>query len=174
MQNYSVDQFKKLITDCKKPYVILLVGLPLSGKDTFIQQLNDSEFSIISRDEILEKQHEKISDYRNAYSKIDSKIVDKLFFNKINDLANEKVNCIVNATNLTKKRRRKIRLRFNDYFKIALIMPELNELEFIKRNLNRFEKNGKKLPESLFHEMTAIYEKVSVDEEFELIIKLLL
>jgi hypothetical protein len=53
-------------------------------------------------------------------------------------------------------------------------MPDLNELEFIKRNLNRFEKNGKKLPDSLFHEMTAIYEEVSVDEEFELIIKLLL
>lgn len=172
MQNYSVDQLKKLISNCNKPCVIILVGLPLSGKDTFIQQLNNSEFSIISRDEILEKQHEKISDYRNAYSKIDGKIVDKLFFNKINDLANGKVNCIVNATNLTKKRRRKISLRFTNYYKIALIMPLLNESEFIKRNLNRFEKRGKKLPNSLFHEMISIYEEVAIDEDFELIVKL--
>jgi predicted kinase len=167
MQNYSVDQFKKLITDCKKPYVVLLVGLPLSGKDTFLAQLNSNDFLIISRDEILEKHNDKISDYRSAFSKIDSKIVDKQFFSKINEHVFSKINCIINATNLTKKRRRKICLRFTDYYRIALIMPLISESEFNRRNVVRYEKIGKKLPNSLYNEMTAVYEEVTEDEEFE-------
>ena len=35
------------------PFVLLLVGPPLSGKDTFIRNLNLSGVEVISRDEIV-------------------------------------------------------------------------------------------------------------------------
>jgi hypothetical protein len=53
-------------------------------------------------------------------------------------------------------------------------MPLISESEFNRRNADRFEKIGKKLPNSLYNEMTAVYEEVTEDEEFELILKLVI
>ena len=171
MQDFTIDELKNLLTDCEKPCLVLLVGIPLSGKDTLISKVNNTLFSIISRDDILESQVDELKGYRSAYTSVDSKTVDKLFFNQINKFATEKASCIINATNLTKKRRRKICLRFQNYYKIAVILPLINEEEFNKRNLFRFEKTGKKLPPALFIEMTKLYETVTIDEEFNRIVR---
>ena len=51
-----------------KPILIVLVGIPLSGKDTFIQQGGFEDFEVISRDEIIHRLG--LGEYRKDYATI--------------------------------------------------------------------------------------------------------
>ena len=83
-----------------KSKVILLVGPPLSGKDTYLRSQDYSDFTIISRDDILMSLHDT-NDYSEAFHKVDQKEVDRLLIQKIQDCIDNKKNVIINMTNLS-------------------------------------------------------------------------
>jgi len=168
VNQHSLFQF---LQTCPQPWAIVLVGLPLSGKDTLINSLDLYSFSTISRDQLLLESQERISDYRNAYSAVDGKELDKKFFHEINRVSETAANVIINATHLTRKRRRKVRLRLEkSHFCIALIMPLLDIQEFTHRNTQRELEEQKKIPLSVYESMLALFEKVEEDEGFEAIL----
>ena len=167
----SILLLKETLNKTAFPTLLMLVGLPLTGKDTLLSQLQPNEFSTVSRDAILEKLSVNKS-YNLSYTQIDSKKVDKFFFSQLNLLAMNKCNCIVNATNLTKKRRRKILLRFVNYYKIIVLMPLIDFETFCERNLYREQTTGKKLSNSLYEQMLSVYEEVSEDEGIDKLIYL--
>lgn len=165
---HSLIQF--LLT-CPQPWAIVLVGLPLSGQDTVIKSLNLNSFTLVSRDQLLLESQEGISDYRNAYSTVDGKELDKKFFHEINRVSETAANVIINATHLTRKRRRKVRLRLEkSHYCIALVLPLLDIQEFTHRNTQREIEEKKKIPMSVFESMLALFEKVEEDEGFEAIL----
>ena len=74
----SILLLKETLNKTAFPTLLMLVGLPLTGKDTLLSQLQPNEFSIVSRDAILEKLSVNKS-YNISYTQTDSKEVDKFF-----------------------------------------------------------------------------------------------
>lgn len=156
-----------------KSKVILLVGPPLSGKDTYLRSQDYSDFTIISRDDILMSLHTN-NDYSEAFHKVDQKEVDRLLIQKIQDCIDNKKNVIINMTNLTKKGRNRHLSKFpnSDYVKIAVVFPKLDIDEYINRNLKRKNEENKLIPLNVIESMIDNWEDVTPDEGFDQIIKL--
>jgi len=153
--------------------VILLVGPPLSGKDTYLRIQDYSDFTMISRDDILMSLHDT-DDYSEAFHKVDQKEVDKLLNQKIQDCIDGKKNVIINMTNLTKRGRNRHLSKFpnSDYEKIAIVFPKLDITEYINRNLKRKNEENKFIPLNVIQSMIDNWEDVTSDEGFDQIIKL--
>jgi len=153
--------------------VILLVGPPLSGKDTYLRIQDYSDFTMISRDDILMSLHDT-DDYSEAFHKVDQKEVDKLLNQKIQDCIDGKKNVIINMTNLTKRGRNRHLSKFpnSDYEKIAIVFPKLDITEYINRNLKRKNEEIKFIPLNVIQSMIDNWEDVTSDEGFDQIIKL--
>ena len=156
-----------------KSKVILLVGPPLSGKDTYLKTQDYSDYVIISRDDILMSLHDT-DDYSSAFNTVNQKEVDKILNQKIQDCIIEKKNVIINMTNLSKKGRNKHLCKFpnSDYEKIAIVFPKLNLCDYINRNDNRKKENNKFIPVNVIHSMIENWQEVTEDEGFDSIIKL--
>jgi uridine kinase len=156
-----------------KSKVILLVGPPLSGKDTYLKSEDFSDFTIISRDDILMSLH-NTNDYSEAFNQVDQKLVDKLLVQKIQDCITEKKNVIINMTNLSKKGRNKHLCKFpnSDYEKIAIVFPKLNLCDYINRNDNRKKEDNKFIPLNVIQSMIENWQETTSDEGFDQIIKL--
>ena len=156
-----------------KSKVILLVGPPLSGKDTYLRSQDYSDFTIISRDDILMSLHDT-NDYSGAFHKVDQKEVDRLLIQKIQDCIDGKKNVIINMTNLTKRGRNRHLSKFpnSDYEKIAVVFPKLDIDEYINRNLKRKNEENKFIPLNVIQSMIDNWEDVTKEEGFDSIIKL--
>jgi len=156
-----------------KPKVILLIGPPLSGKDTYLRSQDYSDFTMISRDDILMSLHDT-NDYSEAFHEVDQKEVDRLLNQKIQDCIDAKKNVIINMTNLTKKGRNRHLCKFPniDYDKIAIVFPKLDITEYINRNQKRKLEENKFIPINVIQSMIDNWEDVTSDEVFDSIIKL--
>ena len=156
-----------------KSKVILLVGPPLSGKDTYLKSKDLSDFTMISRDDILMSLH-NTNDYSEAFNQVDQKEVDRLLNKKIQDCIDNKKNVIINMTNLNKKSRNRHLCKFpnSDYDKIAIVFPKLNLCDYINRNDNRKKVENKFIPVSVIQSMIENWLEVTEDEGFNTIIKL--
>jgi len=156
-----------------KSKVILLVGPPLSGKDSLINKLNLGDATIISRDDILMSLHDT-DDYSEAFHKVDQKEVDRLLNQKIQDCIDGKKNVIINMTNLTKRGRNRHLSKFSndDYDKIAIVFPKLDLSDYIKRNDKRKLEENKFIPVNVIQSMIDNWEDVTSDEGFNKIIKI--
>jgi len=156
-----------------KSKVILLIGPPLSGKDTYLRSQDYSDFTMISRDDILMSLHDT-NDYSEAFHKVDQKEVDRLLNQKIQDCIDGKKNVIINMTNLTKRGRNRHLSKFpnSDYEKIAIVFPKLDITEYINRNLKRKNEENKFIPLNVIQSMIDNWEDVTSDEGFDSIIKL--
>lgn len=156
-----------------KSKVILLVGPPLSGKDTYLRSQDYSDFTMISRDDILMSLHDT-DDYSEAFSQVDQKEVDRLLNQKIQDCIDGKKNVIINMTNLTKRGRNRHLSKFpnSDYEKIAIVFPKLDITEYINRNLKRKNEENKFIHLNVIQSMIDNWEDVTSDEGFDSIVKL--
>jgi predicted kinase len=156
-----------------KPRVIVLVGPPLSGKDTYIKTIGFKDFEVISRDNILMEIH-GTNDYNQAFKEVNPKQVDKLLNTRIKDLIDNGKEVIINMTNLTKKSRNRHLVKFDSktYEKIAIIFPKLEIQEYLSRNDYRNKAENKYIPINVINEMIQNWEEVTVDEGFDKIINL--
>lgn len=151
----------------KSPWVMLLVGPPLSGKSTFIR--NNSEFfedsTIISRDQILLDLHGS-DNYELAFKEVNQKEVDRILSNSIRDASVLGKNVVIDMTNLTKKRRRNSLNYFGDeYYKVAVIFPILSDSEYERRNLSRKESENKWIPPHVIKNMISSYQTIDKLDE---------
>ena len=157
----------------KEPYVIILIGPPLSGKTTFIREnFEPGSFELISRDKIVLDLHGK-DDYNTAFKTVDQKEVDNILVNKISTSAKEEKNSIIDMTHMTSKRR-KYNLSFFDekYYKLAVIFPVLKDEEYVARDKKRTEEENKSIPMYVIKNMISSYQSVKKDEGFNRVISL--
>jgi len=166
MKNRLID----VVKTTKSPFVIILIGPPLSGKSTQLELAKNSgvEFDIIGADAILMEEYAKNGEtYTEAYAKSNSKDVNRILKSKLEEAANLGKNVIVDMTNLTSKRRRTTLNYFGDeYTKIAYQFPLLNKEEYLKRNIKRNEEIGKYIPESVIFNMIGSFQSPSKEEGF--------
>jgi predicted kinase len=157
----------------ESPYVILLIGPPLSGKTTWINNnFNRDSFELISRDEIILDLY-GTDDYNTAFKNVDQREVDRILVNKLSESSKSKKNVIIDMTHMTSKRR-KYNLSFfgKDYYKLAVIFPILKDEEYFERNNKRTLEEKKTIPISVIKGMISTYKPIEKDESFDKIITL--
>lgn len=159
----------------KSPYVILLIGPPLSGKTSFYNEfINniDSDVDYISRDEILMDVYGS-RDYDEAFDKVDQKEVDDALTKKFVQCNGQRKNVIVDMTHMGSKRRRQNLNYFGeDYYKLGVIFPILTDDEYVDRNQKRREKENKNIPLSIVKRMIKSYQTIKPDEGFDRVISI--
>ena len=161
----------KSILEVNQPYVILLIGLPLSGKSTFYNKhLSNMNNILISRDEIILSEFGS-RNYDLAYDVLgESKLIDKKLKSELLRLSKEKRNVVIDMTNLTIKGRWNHIAKFPKHFKCAVIFDELSDGEYIKRNDIRQKKENKTISMDVINHMRESYVMVKLDEGFDYII----
>jgi predicted kinase len=153
----------------KSPFVIILSGIPMSGKSTWIRE-NYPDTLAISRDEIL-MELAGTRDYNLAFKTVDQKAVDKLLAKRITDAATQKVDVIIDMTNLSRKVRVKNLSYFsNDYYKVSVVLPILDSEEYKRRNDFRSVNENKFIPPFVIKSMMDSFVFPTDDEGFDKII----
>ena len=159
----------------KSPYVLLLVGPPLSGKTFFYNKFIsniDNDVVLISRDEIVMEVYGS-RNYEEAFSKVNQKKVDRLLDQRLEDANFQNKNVIIDMTNMTSKRRKQNLDYFSDeYYKLCVIFPILSDEEYIKRNKKRMEEENKNIPMSIIKRMISYYQPIRPDEDFDKVISI--
>jgi predicted kinase len=155
----------------KDPFLILLIGPPLSGKTTWIRN-NFPNTSVISRDEIVMEVYGS-RNYTEAFNNVDQKEVDRVLDSRLRKANSENKNIIIDMTNMTSKRRKQNLNYFsNDYHKIAVIFPILSDEEYEIRNQKRIKEENKDLPMHVIKRMISSYQPIRSDEGFDKVISL--
>lgn len=156
-----------------KSKVIVLVGPPLSGKDTYLNNNDFTDYTIISRDDIM-MSLQNTQNYLEAFWNVDHKQVDRRLNSMIQKCVESKGNVIINMTNLTKKSRNRHLCKFpkNDYEKIAIVFPRLEMDDYFERNNKRKLEVSKFIPTEVIQSMVENWQEVTIDEGFDKIIKL--
>lgn len=165
-------KLKQTINSLPQPYILVLVGPPLSGKDTVLNQLDLQDVEVISRDQVLLDVYGS-DDYNKAFQNVDQKEVDRELINKIKESYLNKSNTIINMTNMTRKRR-VYNLSFfpKDYYKVAIIFPRYSEIEYERRNNKRRSEENKFIPPHVLQNMISSFQEVTKAEGFNKIIQL--
>tara|TARA_R100000951_G_scaffold114595_1_gene119875 strand:+ start:544 stop:1596 length:1053 start_codon:yes stop_codon:yes gene_type:complete len=156
----------KMLEQTKLPEkeVICMIGLPCSGKSTYIKQLleDNENLKVLSRDDIVMElaKSKGIEDYNTAFKEVDQKEVDKLFQRRRNMYIQNSYSVIIDMTNMGRKSRRKNMHGFKDYAKTAcVVMTSLENIH--KRNEAR---EGKTIPDKVFERMSTSFQPPLYDE----------
>lgn len=160
-----------MIKNLKEPFVIVLIGPPLSGKSTWIRN-NFPDTDVICRDEILMEVYGS-RNYDEAFQKVDQRRVDKILRQRLVDADKELKNTIIDMTHMTSKRRRTNLEYFgDDFYKLGVIFPILPDEEYERRNEKRIEEENKNLPMHVVKRMISQYQPIREEEGFDKVISL--
>ena len=161
------------IKHLKEPWVLTLIGPPLSGKSTWIKDNFDlNEIAWISRDQTLLDVYGS-DNYDEAFKNVNQKEVDRVLISNIQNASKDGKNVIIDMTNMTRKRRISNLDYFGDeYYKVAVIFPILDEAEYERRNLKRKEEESKWIPPHVLKSMISSYQSVTKEEGFDKIVSL--
>lgn len=159
------------IKNLKEPFVIILIGPPLSGKSTWVRQ-NFPEVNVISRDEIVMEVYGS-RNYTEAFKKVNQKEVDRVLDERLKEANLSKENVIIDMTHMASKRRKQNLNYFSDdYYKLAVIFPILSDEEYKRRNDKRIQEENKDLPMHVIKSMISSYQPIKETEGFDRVISL--
>ncbi len=154
------------------PQIIVLIGLPGSGKSTFINNYRLNRHGIIaSTDNIIEEKAKEMGlSYSEAFNKIDFSLIEKQMRDQIIKAGKLRKNIIIDQTNMSNKSRQsKMNLVPSIYDRYAIVFsPDLNTLN--KRLEKREKETGKKIPQNVIDSMRSNYVPPSEVEKFKDII----
>lgn len=172
---YSPRKYIKQSKVNQEKRLILLIGLPNSGKSTLRSELNKfGEYFVLSRDDLLEtfyevKTGEKAS-YNEMYNYIhkDDKILKEFenCFRAQIEQSQKYSNVLVDMTQLSLSSRRKMLNNFQNFRKSAIVVMTDNA-ELYKRNKERFQKTNKYISEKVIFNMMTSFVFPVLEEGFE-------
>ncbi len=140
------------------PTVTIMIGLPRSGKDTYIADNYNGE-TIISRDDVMMELYSKGDSYTSTFKKIskeEHKKVDQETQKRFQVAVKNKENIIINLTNLSKKTRAKW-LPQNYYKKAVVVLTSPKTC--LSRNTTE-----KYIPTDVLHDMIKRYHAPNLEE----------
>ena len=156
------------------PHAIMLIGMPGSGKSTYISELKeqnpDRDYVVLSTDDILERLgNEQGLNYSQAFKNIPFKKVQAIFNNDFRQAVNNESNIIIDQTNLTvKSRAKKLNKIPKEYKKIGIVFS-VDADEMKKRLDERAAEIGKFIPQHVLDNMIGYYVPPSRSEFDEII-----
>jgi len=159
----------------KNPIVIFLIGLPGSGKSTYIKNLlskyPEKNFKVISTDDIFEKLgKEKGLDYTTAFKTFKFNDIEMSYYKDLENAVKEKRNIIIDRTNVLKKDRDGVFSKLTGDYKSIAIIFDINPEELKQRLKKRELETGKHIPDEVVDNMRNSYVEPSLSE-FDKIIK---
>jgi predicted kinase len=167
----DLSKFKNL----KSPYILILIGPPLSGKSFFYRKFLseiDNSVELISRDEILMNVYGS-RNYTEAFNNVNQKEVDVALDKAFREANKMKKNVIVDMTHMSSKRRKQNLNYFTeDYYKLGVIFPILSDEEYETRNRKRILEENKDISMQLVKRMISTYQPIRHDEDFDKVISL--
>ena len=159
----------------KQPFVLVLIGPPLSGKSSFVRKNfieKDIEIEVISRDDIVMELADT-DDYSEAFNTVIQKDVDIELQRRLREAGELGTNAIIDMTNMTSKRRQHNLQHFGDDFtKVAVIFPILEWEEYQTRNEKRKREEKKWIPEHIIRNMIKSYQPIREEEGFDRVMSL--
>lgn len=161
-ERYWEPQAKTREIGNKTKTATVLIGLPCSGKSTYIRSLDPSRsHSVISRDDILMKFPGET--YDEKWKNADQKQVDKVFQDWKKRCIESGDDLIFDLTHMSRKSRRKsLNGLPKEYKKKAIVfLPTMSTI--IERNEKRSEE-GKSIPEDVFKKMICSFYPPMYDE----------
>jgi predicted kinase len=109
------------VKEIKSPHLIVMIGVPRSGKSTYVKSLN---YNVVSRDDLVEK-HGTGNSYNEKWkslTKTQQKHIDTELMKNFQNLVKEGKNIVVDMTNMSKKSRKKWLVK--NYKKTAVLVIE--------------------------------------------------
>jgi len=151
----------------KQPTMYMMIGVPASGKSTYIKnQLSD--IVSVSTDEYIESFARTHGKTYNVVFKDNIKDAENFMLSRIESFTSQNISFIWDQTNLTKKiRAKKLSMIPKCYKKIAIFFETPTKEEHEKRLNSR---PGKIIPSHILDSMINQLEFPSFDEGFEQII----
>lgn len=135
------------------PEIVVLIGLPCSGKSTERKNLLKSKnYAILSTDDILMETAEG-KDYNEKWKNFDRKLGDKLMDERKNEAIKKRQDIIVDRTNLSRKSRRKFLGQIPKIYKKRAIVCLTGMEEIFRRNKERNLEEGKNIGRDVFDRM---------------------
>lgn len=160
-------RFNNYITEDKQKEIILLIGLPASGKSTYISKLK-GDYVIVSNDLYVEKIAKKMGlTYTEAFGKIGRDDTLNNTRKEFDKALSRGRNIVVDNTNMTVKERSYFtKSTSEDYKKIAIIF-KISDAELKKRLDKRGKKSGKIIPDEVIERMKGKYQPPTKKEGFD-------
>lgn len=153
-----------------QPEIIVLIGLPGSGKSTWRDKmLNQShaDYIVISSDDEIEQLAKADgTDYSSGFKKYIGKAtaISKQKFKKA---VNNNKNIIWDQTNLTPKKRKSIISQVPDHYKKIAVAFEVTQDELDNRLKQREQDTGKHIPPDVMKNMANSYIPPTKEEGFD-------
>lgn len=147
------------------PTMYMLIGVPCSGKTTFVKSFVGNDMEILSRDDCVDKYaFERGKSYDEVF-KESSKYVDAVVEKHLQFILTNRRDFIWDQTNLTRKSRaKKLRCVGKDYHKVAIFFekphPKVLEVRLKSRP-------GKTIPENVMKDMISNVYPPMLDEGFD-------
>ena len=157
----------------KKHHIIFLVGLPGSGKTTFVKEFlkTHPNYVSLSSDDIIERLAKDAGTVYNDAAFIAYRdIAEKEYRNNVAAAVNKKLNIIIDRTNQTIKARRKVLSILPSTYKKTAIIFSLPREEINLRLLKREYDTGKMIPQKVIDDMAVVYQPPTIAEGFDEII----
>lgn len=147
-----------------------LIGLPASGKSTYLNSLDLVDSVVLSSDNFIDQ---IAAEQGKTYSEVfveSISVADKMFKDAFYNAINENKNIYIDRTNLSVKSRRRLLSQLPKTYNKEAIVFEIDENERQRRANNRAKETGKFIPESVIETMKNSYVYPSKDEGFTKIV----
>jgi predicted kinase len=153
-----------------RPYVLMLVGLPGTGKSTFVAQL-PSDFVVLSTDNIMECIARDLNvSYNEAFNIVGWDAAEAQYYKEFTEATDAGKDIVIDQTNVSAKARRRKLLRVPaHYHKVAVIFTLPDDV-LEERLVAREAKTGKKIPPHIMADMRKRWEDPTKAEGFDNIV----
>lgn len=145
----------------KDKEVIVLVGLPASGKSTWVKQYRSqiAPFFVVSRDSIVTSMLPEVS-YNEAWNTVDQKEVNRELDQLFRESRKES-SVVIDMTHMSKKSRRRTLLHFDSSYKKKAVVF-LTDLETLF--LQNSKRSGKVIDEAVIQKMIRSFYPPTLEE----------
>jgi predicted kinase len=152
-------------------YVLFLAGPPGSGKSTFVREHIDSDFAVLSLDDIVvaeaNRRQKRYEDIWDSYVEEATQIYDL----RLKELITANRRIVIDQTNVNeKKRMRKLRVFPDAYKKVAIYFPSYTPKVLKDRIETRFMFGGHNVPDNVIETMYKEYKLPQKNEGFDLVV----
>jgi predicted kinase len=149
-------------------YFYMMIGLPASGKSTWIKNNVHNDTHVLSTDGLIEEYAKSQGKTYNEVFKERIGPATDLFFKEIEYCVERGLNVLIDRTNLNVKSRKKILdMVPKDYIKVAVVVTCDDAEEHLNRLISR---PGKSIPGHIIKNMRESYQEPSKSEGFKSIV----